>query len=558
MTVSKDGVGMFLDEATDYESVVESFDWETLRDACDWDARSELNFAHESVDRHADDDESLALLCIGADGEERRYTFSELARRSNRAANVLTDLGVEEGDRLITYLPRIPEHYFVILGALKAGAVFGAINERYGPDGINHRLGDSRAGTVVTTAANRGTVEEAMEGIETVENVVVVDREGAAVADNEVNLRERMSEAPDEFDSVRTAPDSPALLYYTSGTTGPAKGVLHGHDFAVGNASFVKLPPGLREDDLYWCTADPGWLTGLNPFGALFWKIPIVVYEGEFDPEAWVSVLEEHPISVLFSVPTAYRMLRDHDHLFDGRDVELRTLLSVGEPLNPPVVEWAEERFGTPIIDTYGTSETYGTVVTNYPFASWEVKPGSMGKPYPGIDVKLVEPRSLEPVERGETGEIAIREFPSTFIEYWNRPEETAETKIDGWVLTDDLAREDEDGYLWFEGRADDVIISSGYRIGPFDVEFSLVEHDAVAEAAVVGVPDERRGQRVKAFVVPSGGTAASAEVREDIQQFVRDRLSAHAYPREIEFVEDLPKTVTGKIRRTDLRTDDG
>jgi acetyl-CoA synthetase len=544
---------MFLEESTDYESLAEAFSWEELRDACDWDGRSELNFAHESVDRHADDD-SLALLWRGADGEERRYSFSEFARNSDRVANILSELGVEKGDRVVTYLPRIPEHYFTILGTLKTGAVFGAINERYGPDGIEHRVADSRAGTIITTAENRDTVADAIEDVDTVDQVLVVDRNGDGVADADIDFLARFEDADAEFDTVRTAPDDPAFIYYTSGTTGPAKGVLHGHDFTVGNASFVKVPVGVREDDLYWCTADPGWLTGLNPLGALFWNVPIVVYEGEFDPETWVDILEEYPITVLFSVPTAYRMLRAKEHLLDDRDIQLRALLSVGEPLNAPVVEWAEERFGTPILDTYGTSETYGTVVSNYPFESWEVKPGSMGKPYPGIDIKLVEPGTLDEVDQGETGEIAVREFPSSFLEYWERPEKTAGSRIDDWVLTDDLAKQDEDGYFWFEGRADDVILSSGYRIGPFDIESTLVEHDAVTEAAVVGVPDEQRGQLVKAFLVPAEDVAPTDEVREDIQSHVRERLAAHEYPREIEFVEELPKTVTGKIRRTELR----
>jgi acetyl-CoA synthetase len=544
---------MLLDSATDYESVVESFEWSAIRDECDWDGRDALNLAHESVDRRADSD-SLALFWVSEDDTEERYSFADLAVMSNRIANVLTDAGVAEGDRVFTYLSRIPEHYATILGTLKTGAVFGAINERYGPDGIAHRLADSEAGTVVTSVANRDTVAEAVADVDTVETVLTVDRDGAGVAESDVDFLAQMEAADSTFDTVETTPDSPAFLYHTSGTTGPAKGVLHSHDFTVGNASFVKLPPGLRDGDLYWCTADPGWLTGLNPFGALFWGNAVVVYEGEFDPEDWVDILATHPISVLFSVPTAYRMLRDQDHLFDGRDMELRTLLSVGEPLNASVVEWARERFGTSILDTYGNSEAYGTVVSNYPFDSWEIKTGSMGKPYPGIDIKVVEPGTLDEVEQGETGEIAIKSFPSTFIEYWNLPEKTAATRIDDWLLTDDLVRVDEDGYFWFEGRADDVILSSGYRIGPFEIESKLVEHKAVAEAAVVGVPDEQRGQRVKAFLVASQQGTDDEDPHKDIQQFVRDSLAAHEYPREIEFVDELPKTVTGKIRRTELR----
>jgi len=545
---------MFDSETADYESVTESFSWETLRDECDWNGHDELNFAHESVDRHAGGDDELALLWVGTDGGEQRYTFTDLARQSNRVANVLTDLGIERGDRVFTYLPRIPEHYTTILGTVKTGAVFGSINGRYGPDGIAHRLRDSGASTVVTTAGNRDTVAAALEGVGSIENVIVVDRGDGEIRAGDTDYDARIEDASPEFETVRTGTDDPAFHYYTSGTTGPAKGVVHGHGFTVGNASFAKLPSGLRADDLYWCTADPGWLTGLNPFGALFWGISIVIYEGEFDPAAWVDILDDYPINVLFSVPTAYRMLWNNEDLLDGRDLDLRTLLSVGEPLNAPIVEWAKDRFGTPILDTYGTSETYGTVVSNYPFDSWTVKPGSMGRPYPGIETKIVEPGTLEEVERGETGEIAIREFPSTFIEYWNRPEKTEATWIDDWVLTDDLAREDEDGYYWFEGRADDVIISSGYRIGPFDIESQLVEHGAVTEAAVVGVPDEKRGERVKAYVVPADDVAPTDETRSGIKQFVRDRLAAHEYPREIEFTDELPKTVTGKIRRTELR----
>ena len=547
---------MFESKMTDYESVRASFSWTELRDECDWNGRDELNFAHESVDRHAGGDD-LAMLWVSADGNEDRYTFDDLAQESNRMANLMTDLGVTRGDRVFTYLPRIPEHYTTILGTLKTGAVFGSINERYGPDGIAHRLRDSGASTVVTTGANRDTVESALEGVDSVENVIVIDRTDTGVQDGDVDYHTHIADASTEFQTVRTGSDDHAFHYYTSGTTGPAKGVIHGHGFTIGNASFAKLPSGLRTDDLYWCTADPGWLTGLNPFGALFWKIPIVVYEGEFDPATWVDILAEHPVSVLFSVPTAYRMLWNNEELLDGKDLDLRTLLSVGEPLNAPIVEWAKQRFGTPILDTYGTSETYGTVVSNYPFESWIVKPGSMGRPYPGIETKIVEPGTLNEVEQGKTGEIAIKSFPSTFLQYWNRPSETEETWIDDWVLTDDLAREDEDGYYWFEGRADDVIISSGYRIGPFDIESKLVEHDSVTEAAVIGVPDEKRGERVKAFVVPSGDTEPTDETKTEIKQFVRDRLAAHEYPREIEFTNELPKTVTGKIRRTELREDD-
>ena len=545
---------MFNIKTADYESVEEAFSWEELREECDWDGRTEVNFAHESVDRHVNGSGELAILWIGADGRTEQLSFGDLADQSNRVANVLTELGVGQRDRVFTYMPRIPEHYASILGVVKTSAVFGSINGRYGPDGIEYRLNDSGATTIITTSDNRETVEAALKTVETVENVIVVDRGDGDLRDGDLDYAAEIAAAPPEFETTRTGPEDPAFHYYTSGTTGPAKGVVHGHDFTIGNASFAKLPSGLQVGDLYWCTADPGWLTGLNPFGALFFRIPIVVYEGEFKPAAWVDILDEYPITVLFSVPTAYRVLWNNEELLNGRDLNLQTLLSVGEPLNAPIVEWVQERFGTPILDTYGTSETYGTVVSNYPFDGWTVKPGSMGQPYPGIETKIVEPGTLKAVERGETGEIAIRVFPSSFLEYWERPEKTDEARINGWILTDDLAREDEDGYYWFEGRADDVILSSGYKIGPFDIESQLVKHDAVTEAAVVGIPDEKRGERVKAFVVLADDAPASEETRSDLKQFVRTQLAAHEYPREIEFINELPKTVTGKIRRTELR----
>lgn len=538
--------------STDYESLRSSFTWDEYWDACDWNSREELNMGHESIDRHRETrGDELALLWLGTDGEEERYTFEEMAVMSDRIANVLDDVGVNRGDRVFTYLPRIPEHYAVILGALKTGAVFGAINERYGPDGVAHRLDDSDANVVVTTPENRSTVDEAIGDLDI--QVLVVDRDGVGTA--AIDLLQRMADASTEYETVRTAPDDPALLYYTSGTTGPAKGVLHGHRFTVANAAFADVPIDLDADDLYWNTADPGWLTGVNSLGAWFNGISVVVYEGEFDARNWVEILDEHPITVLFSVPTAYRMLKEQDQLLDDVDLSsLRNLLSVGEPLNPSVIEWAQDRFGLSILDTYGTSETYGTIISNYLLPNWEVKPGSMGKPHPGVDVKLVEPGTMQEVEDGETGEIAVEDdYPSCFLEYWEQPEKTEASYEDGWILTDDLAQRDDEGYYWFQGRADDVILSAGYRIGPFDIESTLVEHDAVAEAAVVPKPDEQRGNIVKAHIVLSEGYDTSDEVRESIRQHVRERHAAHEYPREIEFQSELPKTVTGKIRRTEL-----
>lgn len=540
-----------MSDISSYDELCETFSWDNYREAYDWDGHSELNMAHEAVDRHRGDGTTEAMIWLDSDGTEERYTFREFARESDQFANAITELGIDKGSRVFTHLPRIPEHYAAMLGVLKAGAIFGSINERYGVSGVRHRLADSEANTILTTPGNLEKVQEASAELGSIENIIVVDRDGVGYNGDHVNYHDIVADADETFDTVRTSPEDPALLYYTSGTTGPAKGVVHGHSFTLGNAAFIDQPANLREDDLYWLTADPGWLTGLNMLGAWFWGVPSVIYAGEFDPETWANILDEYPIDVLWSVPTAYRMLKDRGEVFDNKQVDLRNMLSIGEPLNPPVIEWARERFGVSILDGYGTSETYGTVVSNFSFM--DVKPGSMGKPYPGIGVKLVEPGTLDEVKQGETGEIAVQEFPSSFQRYWNREEKTAETIRDGWILTDDLAKEDEDGYLWFQGRADDVILSAGYRIGPFDIESILVEHRAVAEAAVVPKADEQRGNIIVAFLVASEGVSPDEELIDDIQQFVKDKLAAHEYPREIRFVDELPQTVTGKIRRTEL-----
>jgi len=539
-----------MQDVSSYGELCSAFSWEHYREACDWDGRDALNLGHESIGRHADGDD-LAMIWVG-EGGETRYSFDDLDRESDRFANLLSRLGVEPRTRVFTHLPRVPEHYVAILGTLKTGAIFGAINERYGVEGVRHRLSDSRAQIVLTTPYNLGKIREATRDVDSVETIIVVDRDGDGVPDDLVDYHERMARTDATFETVETAPDDPALLYYTSGTTGPAKGVVHGHEFAVANAAFIDYPLDLREGDLYWLTADPGWLTGLNSLSAWFWGVPTLVYRGEFDASRWAAILDAYPITHLWSVPTAYRMLKDHEAVFDGLTVDLRCMMSIGEPLNQPVIEWAEERFGLPILDGYGTSETYGTIVSNFQFVP--VKAGSMGRPYPGIDIKLVEPGTTTPVEQGETGEILVHEFPSSFLEYWERPEQTAEKRTGGWIHTDDLAIEDEDGYYWFQGRADDVILSAGYRIGPFDIESTLVEHPAVAEAAVVPTPDDQRGQVVKAFLVASEGTVPDDEVASDVQAHVKARLAAHEYPREIEFVGELPQTVTGKIRRSELR----
>ncbi|QCS45043.1 acyl-CoA synthetase [Natrinema versiforme] len=542
----------------DYEDTREAFSWDEIYNAADWDAPSSLNIAHEVCDRHAENKEKVALYQVGTDGELTTMTFWELADRTDRFANVLEGLGIERGDRVFSYMPRIPEHYVALVGTLKRGAVFGGINERFGPDGIAYRLDDCDAKAIVTTAANRETVADALEDAPSVEHVIVVSDDGTGIRRGDASYRSEMANASREYEPADTGGEDDALLYYTSGTTGLAKGVLHRHRWVAGVAATQKYAVDLREGDCYWSTADLGWLTGpINTLGAWFWGTALFTYEGEFETEAWAELLDTYPVTVLFSVPTAYRMLREHESVLEGVSLDLRHALSIGEPLSAGVVEWGEETLGVTIHDTYGQTETGNMIINNYP--TMAVRPGSMGKPLPGIEAAVVDPETGEVLEPGETGEIAQRgDYPCFFAEYWEKSDKTADCFVDGpdgkWYLSGDLAHRDEDGYFWFEGRADDVILSSGYRIGPFEVESSLGEHEAVAEAAVVPKPHRERGNIVKAYVVPSEGTTVSEGLAEEIKTHVREELSAHEYPREIEFREDLPKTVTGKIRRTELR----
>jgi acetyl-CoA synthetase len=541
----------------DYEAAREAFSWDDIYEEADWNAPEELNIGHEVVDRHATNREKVALYQVGTDGELNKLTFWELANRSSQFASVLEELGVEANDRVFSYMPRIPEHYVALVGTLKYGAVWGSVNERFGPDGISYRLDDCDAKVVITTSDNRETITEALEKVPTVEHVITVDR-GTGAPPEDIVFNTALDDASTEYDAAETGGEDDALLYYTSGTTGLAKGVLHKHRWIAGVAATQRYAVDLQKGDLYWSTGDLGWLTGvINTLGAWFWGSALFTYEGEFDPEEWAELLDEYPITVLFSVPTAYRMLREHEEVLEGVDLDLRHALSIGEPLSAGVVEWGEELLDATILDTYGQTETGNMIINNY--QTMELRPGSMGKPLPGIEADIVDPETGEVLEPGKTGEIAQRgEYPCFFAEYWQEPEKTANCFIDGpdgeWYLSGDLAHKDEDGYIWFEGRADDVILSSGYRIGPFEVESSLGEHEAVAEAAVVPKPHAERGNIVKAYIVLSEGTSPSEDQKGIIKDHVKEELSAHEYPREIEFVEELPKTVTGKIRRTELQ----
>ncbi|WP_342808416.1 AMP-binding protein [Natronosalvus hydrolyticus] len=440
-----------------YDGLYDVFEWENIYADADWDAPDEINIAHEVCDRHATKRGTVALFFVGRDGERERITFWELMQWSNQFANVLDDLDLEDGDRVFAYMPRVPEQYVALLGTLKAGYVFGRIDEQYGPDRIANRLTDSDARVVITTPAHRETVATALDSVQSVKHVLSVSDDGTGIHRGDISYYTSMETASREYETAKTAGSDPALLYYTSGSTGPPKGIIHGHRWIVGIAAAQLYAGNLdqHQTDLYWGTGDIGWLTApVNTLGVWFWGHTLLVYEGGFDPEQWISLLDEFPVTVFFSVPTIYRQLRDHDELLEDVDLDLHRALSTGDPLDADLVQWGAETLGTPIHDTYGQAETGNMIINTYP--SIETRPGSMGKPLPGIEAVILDPESGSRLEPNETGLLAVQgTFPSFFLGYWDDPDRTDETFIDDWYLTGDLASVDDEGYFWFQGRAD-------------------------------------------------------------------------------------------------------
>ncbi|WP_254536110.1 acyl-CoA synthetase [Halomarina litorea] len=531
----------------DYEAVFEAFDWEAVLDTFDWDAPDELNISHEACDRHAGSGD-LGFVWVSEDGEATEYTFANLRDASNRVANALTDLGVERGDRVATLLPKIPETIVTVLGIWKTGAMHVPLFTAFEDRAVEFRLTDCDPELLVVHADHTDTVA----AVDAPESLVTVGVGEDPATDHAYDTL--VEEQSMDFDVVRTAMDDPATMQYTSGTTGDPKGVVLPHRALPVLYPHSKYALDVGPDDVVWGAADPSWSYGLftTGFAPMMLGATRVLHGGQFDAAHWVDVLDEHGITVLGAAPSAYRgIMAAGEEVLDGHSFEdLRVLSSAGEPLNPEVYNWFESHLGLPIHDTYGLTEA-GMVVNNYAGLDVDVRPGSMGRPCPGYTVDLLDPETREPVGTDEIGEVVVK--PRDWVlmsDYWRLPGKREETFHDGWLLTDDLARRDEDGYYWYEGRSDDVIISSGYRIGPFEVESSLMEHPLVAEAAVVGVPDDQRGQRVKAFVVPTDRHEDPDRAASDLQSHVKERLARHAYPREVEFLAELPTTATGKVQR--------
>ena len=547
----------------DYAKARAAFSWPAIRRELDGlPAGRGLNIAHEAVDRHAAGPRARhpALRCLGKDGAVRDLTYGDLARASSRFANVLDGLGVAKGDRVCSLLGRVPELYVAALGTLKHASVFCPMFSQFGPEPISQRLerGDVRV-LVTTSALYARKVAGLRDRLPALEHVLLVDAE--ADLDGQAQaLPPLMAAAADSYTIPPTSPDDMALLHFTSGTTGLPKGAVHVHEAVLMHFATGRDVLDLHPDDVFWCTADPGWVTGTS-YGIvapLLHGVTSLVDEADFDAERWYGVLRDQKVSVWYTAPTAIRRLMR----MPGRPVErydlgaLRLVHSVGEPLNPEAVVWGQNALGLPIHDNWWQTETGGIMIAN--FAAMDIRPGSMGRPVPGVEAAIVRrtPGGVEVItEPGVEGELALRPgWPSMFRGYLHDEARYTKCFVDGWYLSGDLASCDADGYFWFVGRADDIIKTSGHMVGPFEVESALMEHPAVAEAGVIGKPDPLIGELVKAFVALKAGHAPDDALRNDLLGFVRTRLGPAVAPKEIAFVDSLPKTRSGKIMRRLLK----
>jgi acetyl-CoA synthetase len=502
--------------------------------AHEWHVPERYNIAHDVCDKHPAD--KLAMIHEDFAGTVREVRWGELQEASNRFANVLRAHGVEKGDRVAMLLPSTPETAAAFLGTFKCGAILLSMSVLYGDDGIRHRVTDSQPRVLVTNEANQDRVDPSL-----VEHVLILD--DALLGSGDTG-----------FTPEDTLAEDPAQLYYSSGTTGLAKGIVHAHRYLLAHEEFEYCHE-VQDGERFHGMGEWAWAAGIAPLlGPWRYGAVQLVYqrEGGFDPHKQLDFLSRHEATNVFTTPTAMRSMMGIEDAGTRYPQRFRRVCSAGEPLNPEAIRWFREQYGLTVLDYYGLTESY-PLVANYPWM--EVREGSMGRPMPGWDVQILD-EDERPLPTGERGEICLRarSNPHYPLGYWRNEEAGKETFGGEWFHTKDAASTDAEGYYWYEGRADDVIIAAGYRIGPFEVESACLEHPAVREAAAVASPDERRGNVVKAFIVLAEGHEPSDELVLELQGFVRDRLSAYAYPRRIEFVADLPKTLTGKIRRIELR----
>jgi len=539
-----------------YEQSRKNFKWSDADNMVDWFPGGKINMAYNAIDRHAKGKrkDKIALIFDDGSGHTQKFTFAQLGALTSKFANVLKKLGIKRQERVFFFLQRSPELYAGFLGAIKYGAIASPMFPAFGPDAIRDRLVDSGAVALVTDSDLKSRVYEVKNLLPELKHMIIVGKDAAA---GELSWEKEMAEASDMFDATPMDPEEFSYMLYTSGTTGKPKGVVHAHKDIVQIHLSTNWVLDVHDEDVYWCTADLGWVTGVvyGVIGPWSNGVTQVGLGGRFDPERWFKTIQDYKISVWYTAPTAVRML-----MAKGDDIpkkydlsSLRANYSVGEPLNPEGVRWAMEVFDSkPFHDTWWQTETGSILITNFP--EMPIKPGSMGKPLPGVEAAIVDENG-DVLPQGEEGALVLRPgWPAMMRQIWNNPAKYNEYFKNGWYYTGDTAQIDKDGYFWYVGRADDVIKTAGERVGPFEVESALIEHEAIVEAGVIGKPDELRGNIIKAFIVLSPGYVDSPELKEEIQKFVKKKLAGHAFPREIEVVKSLPKTRSGKIMRRLLR----
>ena len=547
---------------TDYEAQRASFSWDHIADELDWlpDAKGErINIAYEAVDRHLKTHRRTkpAILWEGKNGEQETYTYEDLARLSSQWTNVLRSLGVQKGDRVFVFLDRIPELYGAVFGTLKAGCVIGPLFSAFGPDAVKDRMENAGAVLLLTSPDLWRKIAHIRADLPALKHVVHVQH-GTRIEASEgiLSYNDLMDAASNTTEIEQTGLEDRAIMHYTSGTTGKPKGAVHVHNAVFGHYATGKYVLDFHDDDVYWCTADPGWVTGTSygMFAPFTNGVTSVIYEGGFSASKWYEIIQRYKVTVWYTAPTAIRLLMKAGDAIPKRyDLSsLRHTASVGEPLNPEAVVWGEEVIGLPFHDNWWQTETGSIMIANFPCLS--VKPGSMGRPMLGIQPGIIDANGNE-VPVGQEGDLALKTpWPSMFRTYWEQEERYKSCFRGEWYVSGDRARMDRDGYFWFIGRADDVINTAGHLVGPFEVESALIEHAAVAEAGVIGKPDPVAMEVVKAFVALKDGFEPSDQLRRELLGFSREKLGAGVAPREIEFVDSLPKTRSGKIMRRLLK----
>jgi len=517
-----------------------------------WNITDSLNIGYDCVDKHAETDKKnkIALYWEDSEGYTEKFTFNEMKRLTNKFGNVLKNLGFKKNDRFLIRLPNLPEFQVSFLGGVKIGAVPIPSSVMFRSHEIEYRINDSSSKAVITTHKYVDAVNKIRDKCPTLKHVIIVDN----AYDDQLDYNALMSKANSKLDIEPIKKDDMAFFCYTSGTTGNPKGAVHLHRWVAGNDPSVLYWQDAKDDDVLAHTGDLNWIFPLGNGFLYPWRhgFSTLIYDGRFHPEKWYQLMEKYKISVLASVPTAYRMFVTIDDANKKYDLSsLRHCMSAGEPLNPEVIKKWKELFGLEIYDGIGMTEIM-VYLSNIP--GMKIKPGSCGKPQPGKTCAIVDSKG-KPLKQGEHGILAVKQTdPGLFKEYWNKPDKTKKSFKNGWFLTGDVLYQDEDGYYWFSGRDDDLIMAAGYRISPFEVESAIISHPDVLECAVVASPDKLRGVIVKAFVILHDKTRASEDLIKDIQQHTKMVAAPYKYPREVEFVDELPKTQSGKIKRKQLR----